>query len=401
MVPSAAKARLMRNFLVGAFAVILAISPLRASAADPYEINVILSLSGIAAFIGTQESAALKALETAENKKGGINGRPIHFNIVDDASSPVNAVQLANQIIATKVPVILGPTLTANCDAVYSLVKANGPVEYCFSPALHTPPGSFGFSSGAGTGDISTAAIRYYRERGLTRIALISSTDASGADGENVVLHSLSLPENKGMQLVANEHFAISDVSVGAQISRIKAANPQVIIAWTTGTPTGTVLRSLHDAGVDVPVQLNAGNIVRAQLKGYASFAPTELYLPGFRFMTPEMVAKGPLHDAQQAFFNALKEAGIPTAEVSHALGYDPSLTVINVLRKLPPNPTAVQVRDALEATHGISGVNSIIDYRDGSQRGVGINAVVIVRWDAAKEGFDAVSKPGGSPLKK
>jgi hypothetical protein len=117
--------------------------------------------------------------------------------------------------------------------------------------------------------------------------------------------------------------------------------------------------------------------------------------------MTPEMVAKGPLRDAQQGFFNALKEAGISTAEVSHSLGYDPSLTVINVLRKLPPNPTAVQVRDALEATHGISGVNSIIDYRDGSQRGVGINAVVIVRWDAAKEGFDAVSKPGGSPLKK
>jgi branched-chain amino acid transport system substrate-binding protein len=391
----------MRRLLAGVLACMLACAPLSARAAEPYEINVILSLSGIAAFIGAQEAAALRALETAENKHGGINGRPIKFTIVDDASNPVNAVQLANQIIAQKVPVILGPTLTANCDAIYSIVKTAGPVEYCFSPALHAAAGTYGFSSGAGTGDISTAAIRYYRERGLTRIALISSTDASGADGENVVLHSLSLPENKSMQLVANEHFVIADVSVGAQISRIKAANPQVIIAWTTGTPTGTVLRALHDAGMDVPVQLNAGNIVRAQLRGYATFAPSELYLPGFRFMTPDLVASGPLKAAQQTMFAALKDAGIATPEVSHTLAWDPTMVVVNTLRKLPPNPTAMQLRDAIEQTHSIAGVNSMLDYRDGSQRGVPISAVVIIRWDGAKDTFVPVSAPGGYPLKK
>ena len=391
----------MRRIIVVLLAGVLAWTPLTARAADPYEINVILSLSGIAAFIGTQEAAGLRALEAAENKRGGINGRPIKFNIVDDASNPVNAVQLANQIIAQKVPVILGPTLTANCDAVYSIVKNNGPVEYCFSPALHAAPGTYGFSAGAGTADISTAAIRFYRERGLTRIALISSTDASGADGENVVLRSMSLPENKGMQLVANEHFGIADVSVGAQVSRIKAANPQVIIAWTTGTPTGTVLRALHDAGVNVPVQLNAGNIVRAQLRGYATFAPSELYLPGFRFMTPDLVGSGPLKQAQQTMFAAFKEAGIATPEVSHTLAWDPTMIVVNILRRLPPNATAAQLRDAIEQTHSIAGVNSMIDYRDGSQRGVPISAVVIIRWDGANDTFVPVSAPGGLALKK
>jgi branched-chain amino acid transport system substrate-binding protein len=391
----------MKPIVIACFAIILALLPLGARAADPYEINVILSLSGIVAFLGNQEATALKALETVENKRGGINGRPIKFTIVDDASSPVNAVQLANQIIAKKVPVILGSSLTASCDAIYSLVKANGPVLYCFSPALHTPPGSFGFSAGASTADISTAAIRYYRERGLTRIALISSTDASGADGETVVLRSMSLPENKNMQLVANEHFGIADINVAAQVSRIKAANPQVIIAWTSGTPTGTVLHSLHDAGLDVPTQLNAANIVRAQLRSYAAFAPTELYLPGFRFMTPETVAKGPLHDAQQAFFAALAAQGVSPPEVSHSLAYDSAKVVIDALRTLPPDPTAVQLRDAIEQTHGVSGVSSLLDYRDGGQRGIPISAVVIIRWDGAKETFVPVSKPGGAYLTK
>jgi branched-chain amino acid transport system substrate-binding protein len=390
----------MKNWIVRLCAVALMLAPLRAQAADPYEINVILSNSGIAAFIGAQQTAMLKGIEEVENKRGGINGRPIHFNILDDASSPVTAVQLANSVIAKGVPVILGSTITANCDAIFSLVKANGPVEYCFSPALHPPAGAYAFSSGASTTDIAAAAIHYFRDRGFTRLALISSTDASGADGENVVLRAMALPENKGLTLVTNEHFGIADVSVAAQVARIKAANPQVVIAWTSGTPTGTVLRSLHDAGLNVPVQLNAANIVRAQLKGYASFAPSELYLPGFRFMAPELVGKGPLHDAQQAFFAALKTQGVTSPEVSHSLAYDSTLVVINALRHLPPNPTAAQLRDAIEQTHGISGVNSILDYRDGSQRGVPISSIVIIRWDGEKEAFVPVSKPGGAMLK-
>lgn len=391
----------MNRLIVGLLVGMLSAAPLRAAAAEPYEINVILSLSGIAAFIGTQEAASLRALEAVENKNGGINGRPIKFVIVDDASSPVNAVQLANQIIAKNVPVLLGPTLTADCDAVYSIVKTSGPVEYCFSPALHPAPGSYGFSAGASTSDLSLAALRYFRERGWTRIALISSTDASGQDGENVVRANLALPENKSLSLVANEHFSISDVSVGAQLARIKAADPQVIIAWTTGTPSGTVLRGLHDAGLDVPVLLNAGNIVRAQLRAYASFAPTQLFLPGFRFMAPDLVRSGPLKEAQQAFYAGLAAQNITTPEVNMSFSWDPGRVVINVLRHLPPNPTAAQVKDAIEATHGISGINSLLDYRDLSQRGVPIGAVVVIRWDGAKDTFVPVSQPGGLPLKK
>jgi branched-chain amino acid transport system substrate-binding protein len=232
-------------------------------------------------------------------------------------------------------------------------------------------------------------------------MALISSTDASGQDGENVVRAALALPENKSVTLVANEHFSIADVSVGAQIARIKAADPQVIIAWTTGTPTGTVLRALHDAGLDLPVLLNAGNIVRAQLRGYASFAPTQLFLPGLRFMAPSLVRSGPLKEAQQQFFAALAAAKIDSPEVSHTFAWDGARVVINVLRHLGPNPTAMQVRDAIEQTHGISGVDSLLDFRDGSQRGVPISAVVVIRWNGAKETFEPVSQPGGLPLKK
>ena len=69
---------------------------------SPYEINVILALTGAAAFIGTAEQKSLQLLEASTNKAGGIKGRPVKFVIVDDQSNPQVTVQLANGLIAKK-----------------------------------------------------------------------------------------------------------------------------------------------------------------------------------------------------------------------------------------------------------------------------------------------------------
>ena len=47
-----------------------------AQAADTYKINVILPLTGGAAFLGKGEQQALQLLQTSVNQDGGINGQP-------------------------------------------------------------------------------------------------------------------------------------------------------------------------------------------------------------------------------------------------------------------------------------------------------------------------------------
>ena len=108
------KGQPMRRTLLaaGVAAAIAFLAPGATRAAEPFTINVILSLSGYAAFIGGQEQVGLRAVEDLTNKSGGINGIPVHFEIVDDASNPANAIQLANQIVAKNVPVMLGPKST-------------------------------------------------------------------------------------------------------------------------------------------------------------------------------------------------------------------------------------------------------------------------------------------------
>jgi branched-chain amino acid transport system substrate-binding protein len=122
---------------------------------------------------------------------------------------------------------------------------------------------------------------RYYRSRGWTKIALMTTTDASGQQFEAFFNEALTLPENKSLTIVAREHWAPADLNVTAQAERIKAADPQAMIGWSAGTPTGTLLRGLHDAGIDIPIACGNGNMIYTQLAQYASFLPSQLYFPG------------------------------------------------------------------------------------------------------------------------
>ena len=228
-----------RRLIAFAFACLVALALAYAPAGAqpvPYEINVILALTGPAAFIGKAEQQSLQLLEGILNKSGGIYGRPLKFVIADDASNAAVSVQLANGLIAKNIPVILGPTFTATCLSVGPLVKT-GPVDYCFSPAIAPPAGSYQYSATASTHDDARAIAAYYREKGWTKIAIIATTDASGQQFAASLDDALKLPENKSMTLVAHENFTPTDLSAAALAERIKAAAPQAMVAWAAGTP--------------------------------------------------------------------------------------------------------------------------------------------------------------------
>lgn len=380
-----------------ALVVLLPLGPTRPAAAQnaPYEINTILALSGPAAFIGGSEQKALAVLEQLVNKDGGVRGRPIHFAIQDDQSNPAVSVQLVNGLIAKKVPVILGPSFTATCLADGPLLAKTGPVDYCLSPSIEPAPGSFQYSSTVSTKNDARAIAHYYRDRGWTRIALMTTTDASGQQFEQYFDDALKLPENASLKLVAREHWAGTDLNVTAQAERIKTSGAQAMIGWSAGTATATLLRGLHDAGVDLPITCGNGNMVYEQLAGYAAFLPSNLFFPGRRSLVLDPSAPPAVHAAEVTYFNALKAGGVRPSLLT-TLGWDPALLIIDGLKKLGPDATAAQLNDFIQHQKGWVGINGVYDYTDGSQRGIGIDGVVIDRWDAAKGDFVAVSKPGG-----
>lgn len=385
----------MRRVFLAALALLLVSMTAAARSAEPYEIDAILSLTGPFSFLGNAEAASLRTLEGVVNKEGGIKRVPVHFVVSDDQSQPAVAVQLANGIIAKHVPVMLGPTYVASCLAVAPLVRANGPVQYCFAPAIHPPAGSYTLSAGFSTIDQAVAMLTFARAKGWKRLAVITTTDATGQDVGGTFFTVATSGRYPGIEVVDREFFPPADVSVAAQVAKIKAAAPDAIVLATVGTATGTALRSFNQAGVELPFITNFGNMLHAQLDQYTSFMPRELYFTAPRFVARDVSRPGPVRDAQLEFYRAFDAQGIDP-DVGHNLAWDATRVVIDALRHVGTNATPKQLLDYIEALHGFAGTDGIFDYRGGNQRGVGQTGLVISRWNAAKKTWSTVSQIGG-----
>lgn len=386
----------LRRWTAALAALGLLVVPLSARAADPVEINVIIPMTGGAAFIGKGYSSAFAALEAYVNKHGGIRGRPLKFVIADDQGNPQNSVQLFSALVEKKVPVVLGAALAAECVAMEALIK-DGPTLYCLTPAVHPAPGSFVFSAEPSSADQLVASVHYFRQRGLTRIAVITTTDASGQDADRSIAAAMAAPSNRGVVEVAHEHFNPTDLSVAAQIERIKATNPQVLIAWATGTPFGTALRAVNDAGLNVPVYTNSGNLTYAQMTQYHDFLPKELDFPAVAAVVPDGITDRGVKTAVDVYLQSLRDVGA-RPEFIPSVAFDPALLVITALRALGPTATAAQIRDYINGIKDWAGANGRYNFQAVPQRGLGPNTIFVARWDPARNDWTAVSRPGGEP---
>jgi branched-chain amino acid transport system substrate-binding protein len=202
------------------------------------------------------------------------------------------------------------------------------------------------------------------------------------------------------MSFAASAQFNPSDVSVAAQVQQMKAANPQAVIVWTTGSPFGTVLKGIVQGGLDVPVGTTDANMTNAQMQQYAAFLPTEML-----YMSSEWPPHGaevtldPKVTAAQAPMFAAYEAAKSSPDISAALAWDAGILAIEALRAAGPAATPEQVRAFIAGTKGWGGINGIYDFEKVPQRGLDENDSVVTRWDAGKKAWIIVSKPGGAPL--
>jgi branched-chain amino acid transport system substrate-binding protein len=369
-----------------------------ARAQEPFTIDVVTPLTGGASFVGEAAREALEIEAKTINASGGINGRPVRFAVQDDQSSPQTAVQLATRIIAKKTSIMLGSSISAMCNAMMPLMR-NGPVMYCFSPALKPPPGSFAFTATVATDGLLATLLRYFKERGLTRIAYLVTTDSSGQDGERSIRDAAARPASQ-VDIVAKAYFNPTDVTISAQIEQIRAAAPQVLIVWTTGATMGTALKSIAQAGLDIPIATSPGNLSFKFMRNFAAELPKDYYIPANSgTATGEIIGLDPrVVAAKKVMYDAFAPTGT-MPENSTETVWDPAMIAVAALRTLGVDAEAEKIRDYIAHLKNYAGVSGIYDFERIPQRGLDGDNGVVVRWDKTKQSFVAVSRPGGRPM--
>lgn len=368
-----------------AFVLVISVSSLAgAAAAEPYVLDVILPITGSGAFAGAAEQQTIQLYERLANKTGGIHGRPVHFEIHDDQSNPVVAVQIVNELLPKKPVVIFGPSVAATCSAVSPLLAGGvGPVEYCFSPVAVPPRGGYVFAVLQSVQASESNQVARVRSMGYRRLALLSATDASGQQDSKIVQDQLRLPENASLALVEAQQFSPTDLSIAAQVAKIKAAQPDIIVVFAIGPAFLMTMRELSGAGLDVPVITNPFNADGDLLRRNQAILPKTLVVGGLPYQ-----AKNPpraLRDAAAEYLTAFRGAGLKPTSVVQSYAWDPVKITVAALRALPPGATPAQLHDYIENLHDFAGLFGVYDFRSHDQHGLEGNDEPLVRWDGVR----------------
>jgi branched-chain amino acid transport system substrate-binding protein len=370
------------------------------AAEDPTSFDVVEPLTGGGAFLGGVQKQNIGVTEKMINDEGGLHGKQIHFVFHDDQTSPQTAVQLTNEILANHPPVVFGSTISGICNAMTPLMQ-DGPVHYCFSPSVRPKEGGWEFTAQVASRDQQNALLRYFQAKGWMRVALITTTDASGQDADKAINALVKEPQFQDMQLVADEYFNPADVGITAQIAHMAAQKPDVIVSWATAAAGATVFRALVQAGLDLPTAASGSNMTYGQMTEYASFLPSKLYFGVSAWAAHGSAATdlpAPVLDEQRKFFAAMKAAGLHP-DASADIGWDTVRLVIAALNKLPPGASAAQLHDYLEHLEGYAGIDGIYNFARVKQRGLDLDNAIVVRWDATAKDWAPVSKLTGIPL--
>jgi branched-chain amino acid transport system substrate-binding protein len=230
-----------------------------ALAAEPIKIGALLSITGPAGFVGTCLKESLTLLVEDTNHKGGLLGRQIELFIEDDKSNPSNAVLAATKLIRdNKVSVIIGPGIMDSGMAIMPTVEQEG-VPFVVIGPLVTPFKKWVFLLGPGDARAAFHMLEVaVLNLGAKRIALLHDSGNHGMTGAKEYIKDIK--QFPGASIVIDERFDLADTNMIPQLTKIKAAKPDLVLLHTTSTPAIVIAKNYKQLGMKIPV-LAAGAV--------------------------------------------------------------------------------------------------------------------------------------------
>jgi len=354
-------------------------------AADTIKLGAFFDLSGRAAFIGTPTKLVAEMVVEKINSAGGINGKMLEMEVGDTEANPAKAASIAKKFIyKDKVVAIVGPTMTDTGMNVKRIAEqGNIPIFMTVGGDPVIMGGKFGsfewvFKSPQRSSIAVERLFTYLKEKGLTRVALLSAADGFGKDGARWMQ---KLAPKYGIEILGEESFGTRDTDMTAQLTKVKNLQPQALITWTIGPAGAIVAKNKVQLGIDLPLFQCHGlpDPKYIELAGTASEGDR---MPSTKLMVADAL---PDSDPQKAvildFIKLYKEKGYDKQfPINTHSGYawDAIMIVANAIKKVGTEPAAL--RQEIENTKNYVGVSGIYNISAEDHNGLGVDSMVIVQ---------------------
>jgi len=373
-------------------------------------LGAIVPSSGPFAEWGRTNTATLQMLEKQVNDAGGVNGAKLRIVILDDATKPAQATNNLRKLAGDDhVLAVAGPLTSSAAEVTFPVaneMKVVSTSQASSKPGVAKLNRPWAFRNTIDEGVLGRTTVPYYKQAfSIKSVAIIfDAKDATAATVGSKIMPGL-MKDNGIEVLNANDplSFNTGDLDVSAQVTKIKALNPDGVVVSADYSQAVTVIREMKRQGVIKPVVGATQLISSAILKA----------APEIPIVAPATFYASMSGDKPEKFVKELtpilrKISGLP-AEIEPSM-YDANIyeigsIYIDAIKKAgvtgkPEDLEAdrTKIRDYMAKLSGFAGLGGPIAFNED---GDAIKAFYIVQgqngtWQSKVRGCSAPDGKGG-----
>ena len=235
-------------------------------------IGVVLPLTGHQASTGQLMKQGLN-LALDEINSSQLSNTKLKFIIEDNTSTPEGAVDAFNKLIHQDgVSVILGPATSSATQVAFPVAQENRVVAISPTSGARglSAIGDFVFRVPLASNIVSLKGVEAtHAKLGYQRVAtMYDETDLFSTDRDTALREAFTANSIEGL---TTEVFQSGDTDFSAQLTRIKALNPDAIFISALPPEKPKALIQGHELGISVPVIMSSLTSVEVEAAGAAA----------------------------------------------------------------------------------------------------------------------------------
>lgn len=244
----------MKRFsLVMALAFLLSCAVAGAYAAEPLTLIIPLPLTGSQAKFGEMEKRSYEIAKDEINAKGGIKGRQVILEFEDSQGKPEISRAIAEKVIdVKKQPVIFGDYSSSSSKAIAAVAEerkvpylvvtgaADDITQQKYKYVFRMNPSNAYYASG-----LMSFLKEVVKPKSIAIVYESSDFGTSGADD------MVKQAERSGMKVLVKEKYEKGAVDFRPILSKVKAANPDVIYMVSYVMDAALLMRQIKELRID------------------------------------------------------------------------------------------------------------------------------------------------------
>ena len=301
--------------------------------------------TGIVAGSVAETAAGARLYIDYVNANGGVKGRKIRLDSMDDAYDPKKAIENAKLLIKDKKVFAMFLTRgTPITEAILPLIKETGtPLIAPSTGAItfHTPVNPLVFNVRSTYQLEGEKAIAQLVSQGIKKIAVIHVDDSFGKDGLAGYLGGFKAV---GLQPVGMFSYDRVKADVTEAVTKALALNPEAIVTVGAPKPTAAIVKAMRTKGLYAPVVALSNNSSQSFVKELGDLGPGVIVMQVFP--DPRKISSALGREMQQL------AADKKDFQISHTAleGFAAAKVLVEGLKRAGKTPTRESFIEGLES---------------------------------------------------